>query len=128
MPKVQIGVRARLFLMGQLSQVGGELDDPARLAAAELFRLVAVPVDELPLYETTIPGLGVHLNLANIRNAEPLAVELSPSQIGLALSTAKKFGKYSIHDDEWARPLVADLEAALARPSVVPSKPLRKSA
>lgn len=113
MPNISLSIRARLFLMGQLSQVQGEIDDPSRVAAAELFRLVAIPDSDLPLYETSIPGVGVHLNLSNIRNAKSEPMELSKSQLSLALSIAKKFQRYAIHDDAWARPLITDLERSL---------------
>ena len=107
---MQISVRARMFLMGALRQRLGKRKDEARLLNRDLFFKVAIPNEELALYETVIPGVGSVLHPDRIAAAPAINVDLNPAEVRRALTIIDEWDKFGPEDDVWLDPLVEALE------------------
>lgn len=98
--------------MGALRQPNrlGKRRDENRLLNRDLFRKIAIPAEEISLYETVITGMGSMLHLDRIQAAPLLEVDLNPAEQRRALAIVEEWDKFGPDDDEWLDPLVIQLE------------------
>jgi len=108
-----IPMRARLYLLGLISQDTGGLEDEKRCTSTDLLFKLELPAGEASLYEMPLPQGGAYLHLDRIAQAPDLEVELTGAELRRAVSLLMEWKSYRPGDDRFIRPFLKDLRAAI---------------
>src|SRR5581483_8792140 len=95
-------VQQRLNLIGLLQQkCRGKRKDESRRLARDIFVKIRISDDELKLYQTNVPGVGVMQHMDAVKSADPIEADLTLTEIRRLDSIIAEFDNWGPADDDW---------------------------